>query len=67
MLDFVRSNISSHAVSEAVEVREREHLGVVGGVAALAQRLERLPQERVQPDRGDTGRSIYICIGICAQ
>ena len=52
------------AVSEAVEVREREHLGGVGGVAAPAQRLEGFPQERVQPN----GRRSFIYIGqsICA-
>ena len=42
--------VDSVAVPEAVDVREREGLGGVGGVAAPAQRLKRLPQERVQPE-----------------
>ena len=37
------------AVTEVVDVRQREGLGGVGGVAAPAQRLEGFPQERVQP------------------
>ena len=39
--------VDSVAVPEAVDVGEREGLGGVGGVAAPAQRLERLPQERI--------------------
>ena len=42
--------VDSVAVPEAVDVREREGLGGVGGVATPAQRLERLPQERIQPE-----------------
>ena len=38
------------AVAEVVDVRQREGLGGVGGVAAPAQRLEGFPQKRVQPD-----------------
>ena len=38
------------AVTEVVDVRQREGLGGVGGVAAPAQRLEGFPEERVQPD-----------------
>ena len=41
------------AVPEAVDVLEREGLGGVGGVAAPAQSLERLPQERVQPEMAE--------------
>ena len=42
--------VDSVAVLEVVDVREGEGLGGVGGVAAPAQSLERLPQERVQPE-----------------
>ena len=44
------------AVPEVVDVRQREGLGGVGGVAAPAQRLEGFPQERVQPN----GRRLLI-------
>ena len=44
------------AVTEVVDVRQREGLGGVGGVAAPAQRLEGFPEERVQP----SGRRSFI-------
>ena len=52
------------AVPEVVDVRQREGLGGVGGVAAPAQRLEGFPQERVQPDKR-RHRSVNLSWNLC--